>query len=647
MKVTETKMNRNMKKTLIFLAAAVISFISCDRWYDTPLDDDRFNAGINDVEPKYYLEQYDPIADKGQFWHPDRMANLPQLYYELYATSLANRNDPNVPNGSITAGGGFGLQYHLLCQSFAGINDRAVAEGKIIAGAWMDAANGVNSYKNKRNELKIAPNWIVWTFDPMTNPGYLPLDGGMMDQINKTFVLTDVVNNPESGIVAVVASHVYESVIVDVRDRQYFEDRGYTMIYDATKNTTRDSWNEFKDKCDNSALVVMPVHTGELADFAIANGLFVINLNKKYNTAEGGQNTELFKEVLAWLKPNSPVYGWEPGVGEDVFVKPVSESGNMMVATADFNIPYFSNNYKNKQKQLLANVINPQDIDYSKPGKFVSFYLSDGPHLGWAMNGLYENYISDANTDTVKMSFGVTMSNLCQMDPTQFEFIMNSQPKNSTYIESFGGGYWYSDDFGKAKNRPELLKSLAEKVAAHMRQHRVKVLEQIAHDPKSAEAIEAYQAFVDANDQLEGIIAIQYAPSYAAGSGDILWVTNKAGYDIPVITVRYSIWNFGAVNQERDGTPAYVAHKLNSEPESSKFSSVIVHAWSNFTDIGDSDDELAENAAGGTIRGSSAARKCADRLDDNINVVNIQELIWRIRMEYRPEQTQKYLSEYF
>ena len=56
----------------------------------------------------------------------------------------------------------------------------------------------------------------------------------------------------------------------------------------------------------------MPVHTGELADFAIANNLFVINLNKEYNTPSGGQNTDLFKEVLAWLKPNSPVYGWEP-----------------------------------------------------------------------------------------------------------------------------------------------------------------------------------------------------------------------------------------------------------------------------------------------------------------------------------------------
>ena len=32
------------------------------------------------------------------------------------------------------------------------------------------------------------------------------------------YVLTDVKNNQESGIVASVASHVYNSIIVDVRD---------------------------------------------------------------------------------------------------------------------------------------------------------------------------------------------------------------------------------------------------------------------------------------------------------------------------------------------------------------------------------------------------------------------------------------------
>lgn len=637
-----------MNKLFLYILSLCFVLASCDRKYDSPIDDGKVNIGVDNPTPKFYMEQFDPISDQGQYWHPDMLKKLPKLHYELYATSLGNRNEIDVPGGDINAAGGFGLQYHLLCQSLNGINDIAVSEGKVSTGMWMDAANGVDSYKETRKYLGMAgPSWIVWAGNMLTNPGFLPLDGGVMDVLGKKYVLTDVRNNPESSVVATVASHVHKAIIVDVRDEQFFIDNGFEMAYDASDKTTLDSWREFKQYCNNRALVVMPVQTGELADFAIANNLFVINLNKIYNTSAGGQNSELFKEVLAWLQPNSPVYGWEPGVGEDEFVNLVSKSGNMMVAIAEFNLPYFSYNYKARQQQLLAKVVDPHDIDYAKNKKFVSYYLSDGPHAGWMMNGFVENYYMDSNVDKVNMNFGVTVSNISMIDPLQFEKIMNLQSKKSTLIESFGGGYYYSDDFGINGNRKELLKGLAEKVGAHMRQHRIKILEQIAHDPKSDAAKESYQAFVDANSQLEGIVAIQYAPSYAAGGGEIIWVTNKEGYDIPVVTVRYSIWNMGNYNADRDGTPTYVANKLNSESEDSKFSAVIVHAWSTFKDTGISTDELAENELGGEVRGASAAEMCARRLKDNYEVVNMQELIWRIRKYYRPEQTEKYLNEYY
>lgn len=74
---------------------------------------------------------------------------------------------------------------------------------------------------------------------------------------------------------------------------------------------------------------------------------------------------------------------------------------------------------------------------------------------------------------------------------------------------------------------------------------------------------------------------------------------------------------------------------------------MIVHAWSTFKDIGESLDEIAENEEGGEIRGASAAEMCARRLNNDYEVVNIQELIWRVRMHYRPEQTKKYLELYY
>ena len=123
-----------------------------------------------------------------------------------------------------------------------------------------------------------------------------------------------------------------------------------------------------------------------------------------------------------------------------------------------------------------------------------------------------------------------------------------------------------------------------------------------------------------------------------------MWFTNKAGYDIPVVTVSYSIWNFGSYNPARDGTPTYIAHKLNAKKDS-PFSAVIVHAWSAFADTGDSNDELAENS-GTDARGASAAYMCNRRLDSDYEAVSMQELIWRIRMKYRPEQTKEFLKSY-
>ncbi len=638
-----------MKKILnIFLLGALLSS-GCDRLYDTPMDDDRLNAGINDSKPVFYMNLYDPITDKGQYNHPDVMGSMPvsqTWMYGLFGLGAADRNDPDAPGGIATNVGGVGLQYQLLSQSFAGITDRYLVAEKTITGAWMDAGDGIDAYKDVMRYHKTGPTWVVHTGNPMTNPGFDAIDGGVISVIGKNYVLTDLKANPESGNVAIVASHVYDAFIVDVQDKAFYDANGYTMVYDASKKTTADSWREFKDKCNNNGLVVMPVHTGELADFAIANKLFVVNLNKQYNTAAGGQNAALFKEVLDWLKPNSFVYGWEPGVGEDVFVSPVSASGNTMVAIHDFNLPWFSKGYKSMQSSTRAKIIDPHDIDYNSDKKYVAYYLSDGPHAGWMISGFVENYFTDPNVATVNMNFGICSSLTSQISPLQMEKILSLQNKNSTLIESFGRGYWYSDNYAETKaNRAEILKEHAERTAAFMRQKQLKILEQIAMDPKSTKAMETYQAMVDANDQLEGIVAIQYAPSYAGCGGEILWVTNKAGYDIPIVTVSYSIWNMGGHNAERDGSPTYIAHKLNAD--ANKYSAVIVHAWSGFEDTGSSDDELAENAAvyPEGAKGASAAEMCQRRLTDR-QPISMQELIWRIRMEYRPDQTQDYLKKY-
>lgn len=175
-----------------------------------------------------------------------------------------------------------------------------------------------------------------------------------------------------------------------------------------------------------------------------------------------------------------------------------------------------------------------------------------------------------------------------------------------------------------------------------MRQHRIKVLGLFTNNAQSVNAQNAYKTFIKSNNQLEGIIVVQYAP-YNGGHGQTYWYANNEGIEIPVITVRYTLWNFGKNNSNGQGTPAYVAKLLKDEQPD--FSLIDIHAWSTFADIGSSDDVVGE-AAKGNVSGAGAAAMCQRRVSEDFKCVSLQEFIWRMRMKHNKEQTIKAIEKY-
>ena len=309
-------MKEVIMKTTICGAALLLSLTmaSCEV-YESP----EINQGLNEENnTSLYTDAYDPISNVGQYYMPE-MKVKPKKYWNcVEVVTVGSRNELGQTEKVR------GLQYHLMCQSLAGLANRAVEQGTSEIAVWLHDHGGSDSYKLSKQALEdmgIHEQGMQSGLELARND-YGPSDGvtiqlkGMFDG----YVLTDIEHNPESGVVASVASHVYNSIIVDVRDKEYYEEAGYTMKYDARSKTTAQAWAEFKDKCSNKALVIMPVQTGELREFAIKNELFVLNLNKRQGTSIAGQNTALLKEILAWLEPNAPVYGWEQGVSEDAFV---------------------------------------------------------------------------------------------------------------------------------------------------------------------------------------------------------------------------------------------------------------------------------------------------------------------------------------
>lgn len=573
-------------------------------------------------------EETNSFVPDGKLYSMPEMKKKPRKFWTCTGVvSIDNRNSINETETMQ------GLQYHLLCQSLAGLTNRMVEEGKSDVAVWLYDHGGKASYKVSKQALEdmgICEQGVQNGLE-LACSDYESVDGLRL-QLKDFFdgyVLTDVKNNPESGIVASVASHVYNSIIVDVRDKEYFEKAGYSMKYDATHKTTLDAWHEFKDKCSNEALVIMPVQTGELREFAIKNNLFVLNLNKKQGDPRSGQNVDLLEEVLAWLQPNVPVYGWEQGVSEDQFVARISKSGHPMIPCDwSYNHSLTSLLYTERQQPVQAQSFNPKLIDFDKKRNYVSFFLSDGDNIQWMMQDFATSFYDVPEAIEVKMSYGLPVSTLSMMAPAQLHNLMNLRRDECSVLEMLGGGYYYIDTYSQNNNRNDNLKIAAERLAVSMRRYHVGLLGVMAMDVKSVASKEAYQTFVDANDRLEGIIALQYSP-YAGGGGEVFWVTNKNGYDIPVITVRYSLWDR---IHEREGSPDFIASKLKAEAQVESFSAICVHAWSRFE---------------GNAHGAAAARLCVGKLDGRFEVVNMQELVWRLRMSRHPEQTLEYLNKIF
>ena len=580
-----------------------------------------------------YEDIYDPIKDVGQFQLPS-LTKTPKYCWFL---TVENEN----PSQS--------LKEYILAASMSGLTARAIQNDKTDVAIWIrNHGDNLAAYKAELMSLQERGCQFLGDISPfelMTQK--MPLVNGKDVNINHLFdgyILMDMDNNPQSGSVAVTASHVYNGVIVDKVFKDKFDKAGFKMLYDASNKKVPDAWNEFKDKCATDGMVVMPNNTYELRDVAIQNSWFFMNFYPEPHSNDKGEYWNLYQEVCSTLDNHTMVYGWEEGPHDERAINAVVSENALSTAINDwfYNYCLTNSDYRNRQNSVLADVINPKDINYNKDKRFVSYYMSDGDNNQWMMGGFIEDWYDVPYSSANKVAFGINTTAMPQMAPAAYEYILNHQPKGSTIVEVQGGGVMYSDTYGNKRNRSEALKERARMTAAHMRQHRIKVLGLMAKEYVGSEqAKEAYQTYINENDQLIGLVALQYTP-YAGGRGDIYWFKNTVCMHIPVITVKYSLWN-EPQNREREGTPKYIDACLDKDENNPKYNLVCIHAWSKFSDQGTDCDELAETRKG-DVMGSNIATLLTNHLDDSYEVVSLEELIWQLRMDVYPEETQNFLD---
>ncbi len=614
------KYNNNKNNNMLVAILLSTLFISCDNY----ISPDPTAHKNDSIKSELFVNQYDQFADKGQYNLPKQKLGT-EYWVVVNATSNVNDYSDN------------SLRTSLIAESLVGLTALAVNEDRGSTMVWSDA--GSAEYIAIRNSLGMVNKGSATVWELLEKPE--------IKQCVKGYVLCNMLKQ-ESISAATVAAHVHQSIIVDSYNEAKVQALGYTKTYDASAKTPVTAWAEFKDLCAKNALVFMPTLTANNKGFAIAHRLMFINYNKKYAFPSSGNNSVLFKEILAWLKPLSPVIGWEQNIDEHTFVNLVSRSGNV-VAPADwiYNLSLMSANYSNKQNGL-ATVTNPRYINYSDTASYTSFFLSDGDNVQWMINSFRNSkyYFNPDNLST-KISFGIPVSNLSTMIPTLLTTLLAEQSPVNSLIEFGGNGYFYGDDFATNTDRTKLLENHAQVVADNMRQRRVKILGLFCNDVNADAAKEAYQAYISKNDQLIGIVVVRYTP-YAGGKGNVMWFKNSKGINIPVITTRYSIWNMGGSNGADEGTPAFVASKINelSANTKSTFSLVAVHAWSAFSDIGESNSLTDENK-NGNYYGATPVSWCIKRVNKNVRVVNTEEFIWQLRMKTYPEETKKILDSFY
>jgi len=233
-----------------------------------------------------------------------------------------------------------------------------------------------------------------------------------------------------------------------------------------------------------------------------------------------------------------------------------------------------------------------------------------------------------------------------------YEYLQRTQPDKSTLL-LHAGGYFFPDRLAEklgTEKRIELLRRHARRVSHYMKTTGSTTYMFLCYENGTKEAIEAYQIFAEEIEDLIGMLTIQYSP-YNAEEGKVFWVTNSDGIDIPVSTCKYLIW--ANLDLRNTGTPTRISRKINENAAASTedgepyLAWAMTHTWSGFYEI-DTNDETAENAQfmeADTYAGVTPTKWCVQQLDPDIRVVTPEELLWKIRMAHRPEQTKKILEQ--
>ena len=543
--------------------------------------------------------------------------------------------EQKAPEKVIVCEPGSNLPEAMLLESLSGLAAQAVNEGSFDEMIWIRVKDSVYQrlFWKTTTSLKISKvkNMDIWTLlDYLKNNGVIK--GYILyqaDKARKNAYASYPDINYSSNVATVYAS-LLKGVLIDSSLVQEAQRHGLRRLKDARYESPEVCFEKNKVNLNNSSVLSIPPTVFNLRDYAISQKLMLYADDKK-----------MANEILEWVNPLSPVLGW--GCGDEFeFTNMVSRWGDYNTATNwCWNLPLISSLGSSVRREKV-NEISLGEINFKDTSSFHAFIMSDGDNMQWVMSSFIKDprYLGNQHKDNAGLSWTLCPTNLSIISPFTWNFLAEAQSGTSSYIE-YGGGYQYPDLFATNRpNRKQLLREFARRINSHLQELGIKIFGFICQDVSSKEAQEAFQIYAEELTSITGMVVVQYFPYELDGA--VYWAKNKDGIDIPVVTARYCIWNEVNKNRPRAGTPEYIASLINRDEIMAKennnymLSWTSVHAWSDFS----STSKITAIPAVG-VNPVLAAKNL---LIGDIKTVSANELLWRIRMKYRPEQTKSLLK---
>lgn len=508
-------------------------------------------------------------------------------------------------------------------------------------GAWVDPKTySVWELLERYREAGVVKGYILYRYDRATREWHGSIVPAALDT---------------SANVATSLAGLQDAVAVEESLEGRVQALGLPQLADVRGWDEAQAFREFGDRCSRDLLALNDPKNFLTRSLSVAARAFVVS-----------HPGPTYEAALARLRPGSPVLGW--GIGDEAALTgPSSRWGAFQTATNwCANLPLLSAD--GGPEWDAAGRLRPPDhplrdrlgsLDWDDTSRFVSFVLSDGDNVQWLMLNFCLGPQARqywACPDRGKMPFGWTLPlmDLSQLCPYTLDYLRETATEQDDFV-LLSGGYYYPDWFGAHRPGEEVMAAHAARIGKYMAGGGVRVLMVNTQDWDSPEARRAYRCYARSIPALLGVLAVQYYP-YTGGGGEVQWVSDGRGQEVPVVSARFALWSHS--HRPREGGPRRLAQSIQewaaapaARPED-RFAWVVDHCWSWFRRIGPEEPLEREEVDQGAPEDPSIARGyrpalwCAEALPTHVRVVTPEELLLRLRLAARPLPTlRSYLAQ--